>query len=441
MRPTQSLAFVLLFVSLFASLFAHPSLALHSSPFSFFHVSDIHYDPLGFPELYNASTFCREKLEELPEHYKHTSDGTDALMTSGEFGRYGCDTPASLLNSTFAAMRNVNPSPDFIIFTGDAPAHGLSSEQQLTAIQHVASIVSAFFPNTLLIPSIGNNDVYPDYSCACSDPRMELIFTSYLKWIPANQSATFLKMGAFAISPVPGLRVVSINTILYSVRNSNSSGMGTDPCGQFAWLKSVLDDAQAAKEKVYIVGHILPGLDPDYLTPLWVPQYSSQFVDLVLQYGDTIYASLYGHIHRDEFRILSPSDKKRSEPQNWSLLTASSISPVFDNNPTFRMYYFNDTFELMDYDEYYMDLYLANLMGVANWTMEYSYSDSYKQNSLSTSSLNTLYSRLQSEPTLFSQWYDRRVGQFVDSKLAALCVLNSPDSASFLACIANQGIV
>lgn len=47
----------------------------------------------------------------------------------------------------------------------------------------------------------------------------------------------------------PGLRVVSLNTILYYGPNEVTSNM-TDPAGQFEWLEKTLQKAAQSLEKV-----------------------------------------------------------------------------------------------------------------------------------------------------------------------------------------------
>jgi len=37
---------------------------------------------------------------------------------AGKFGDYNCDAPWSLVASAISAMRNVEPHPDFILWTG-----------------------------------------------------------------------------------------------------------------------------------------------------------------------------------------------------------------------------------------------------------------------------------------------------------------------------------
>jgi len=144
----------------------------------------------------------------------------------------------------------------------------------------------------------------------------------------------------------------------------------------------------------------------------------------------------FGHVHRDEFRVLTPQGTATTNKIS-SLVTGSSFSPIYENNPSFRLYSYNKSYDLLDYEEIYLDLYVANMFGVANWTLEYSYSD-YGEGPIGTASLNALLSKMQSQPMLFTQWYDRRVAQYQVDQQAALCVVGASDTSDFETCM-SQG--
>ena len=60
----------------------------------------------------------------------------------------------------------------------------------------------------------------------------------------------FVPAGGFYSQLVkPGLRVVSLNTILYYGPDKATKNM-TDPAGQFEWLEKTLEKAAQSQEKV-----------------------------------------------------------------------------------------------------------------------------------------------------------------------------------------------
>ena len=78
----------------------------------------------------------------------------------------------------------------------------------------------------------------------------------------------------------------------------------------------------------------------------------------------------FGHVHRDRIKIQNLEDKfeppynikgKSISGKKSYLLIAPSITPVYANNPAFRLVSFNkNSLDLKDYTQYYMDLTLSN---------------------------------------------------------------------------------
>ena len=62
---------------------------------------------------------------------------------------------------------------------------------------------------------------------------------------------------------------------------------------------------------------------------------------------------LYGHIHKDDFHV-----QRTSEGKAYALL-APSVSPVYRNNPAFRIVSCDKQGSILDYDQQYMDLVMA----------------------------------------------------------------------------------
>lgn len=78
-----------------------------------------------------------------------------------------------------------------------------------------------------------------------------IVFLCRLNLLPAALTSCFsVPAGGFYSQLVkPGLRVVSLNTILYYGPNKVTSNM-TDPAGQFEWLQKTLQTAAQNREKV-----------------------------------------------------------------------------------------------------------------------------------------------------------------------------------------------
>ena len=49
--------------------------------------------------------------------------GTNVSNSAGYWGDHGCDTAPQLVANVFEYIAQMQPQPDFIIYTGDDPSH------------------------------------------------------------------------------------------------------------------------------------------------------------------------------------------------------------------------------------------------------------------------------------------------------------------------------
>ena len=78
---------------------------------TFIHISDIHFDS-RYKEGSNANCarpLCCREISDFPPEPSHAA---------GPWGDYNCDTPIPLLNNLLDTLNSLNPSPDFLIYTG-----------------------------------------------------------------------------------------------------------------------------------------------------------------------------------------------------------------------------------------------------------------------------------------------------------------------------------
>jgi len=108
-----------------------------------------------------------------------------------------------------------------------------------------------------------------------------------------------------------------------------------DPFHQFAWLRSRLESAAEQNRTVWIVGHVPPGIETYGYSELWEPAYVEKYLDIVQDpvLGPTVAAQFFGHVHKEEFRILP-----NAPPGAGPIILTSAISPVYGNNPQFRYF-------------------------------------------------------------------------------------------------------
>ncbi|XP_011497631.1 PREDICTED: acid sphingomyelinase-like phosphodiesterase 3a [Ceratosolen solmsi marchali] len=165
---------------------------------------------------------------------------------------------------------------------------------------------------------------------------------------------------------------------------------------------------QLKEIQVYIVGHTPPGVDDREVGASGLAeQHNARYLQIVRQYADMIRGQFFGHWHSDTFRIIYNDN---DEPVSWIMVTPS-ITPyrvVGPNNPGLRLYKFdNDTGQIVDYAQYYLNLPEANLGKRANWRLEYNLKEHYELNEVTAASLHDLADRFtQPRHNAFVRYYE-----------------------------------
>jgi hypothetical protein len=136
------------------------------------------------------------------------------------------------------------------------------------------------------------------------------------------------------------------------------------------------------------------------IVPMWKPYWTDLFTHLVAEYQTTIAAMFAGHDHTDDFRVLHGS---KSDAQ--FVLIDPPISPIYGQNPAFRVVTFAAGGQLLDQNTYYLtNLPSAESDVPGEWTKEYSFQEKWNSPRLDATSLNALYDRITSDTEASTQW-------------------------------------
>ncbi|KAK3709033.1 hypothetical protein QZH41_014912, partial [Actinostola sp. cb2023] len=172
---------------------------------------------------------------------------------------------------------------------------------------------------------------------------------------------------------------------------------------QMTWFEEQLKQAKQEGQKVFIASHIPPGIDPYDGANFWMSNYTKMYVQLVAgKYKDVVAGQFYAHIHKDDFHLQvldtsvmatqtptdsqpamnksrTPSPTESPSPVNKSfVLLIPSVSPIYSNNPSFRVGYIDaEKQALLDYDQFYMDLVMATEFNSTRWQLAYRFSERY----------------------------------------------------------------
>jgi len=317
-----------------------------------------------------------KKKQTPPPYFLFISD--IHLYSGHEGSSYGCDTGEKLWEATKQELRGIingpNP-PAFIVYTGDLPAHEYPCSNSIalaanrdTIIKKVLEDLRDLVGTTPLFYAPGNNDPLTGDYASFSDGACESPWTLLGPSSPypaPNATEMYYKdpvHGYYAATAPKGLRVIGMNTIMYS-HNFNDSDhcshdytvQDTSCANQLKWVRSQLSAAKTAKEKAYLIMHIPPGVDAYSGNGMWEKQvWEDSLLQITADYQDVISGIFFGHTHMDELRCLvSPKDPSVITEV---AMSCPGISPIFANNPGFKKVYFNKDYEPTAFETHYVDL-------------------------------------------------------------------------------------
>lgn len=256
----------------------------------FLHITDIHPDP----------------------YYKvGSSPGQQCHSGGGGAGKYGdavsgCDAPIELMNASLAWIEeNLKDKIDFIVWTGDNVRHDNDrryprTEQHIFDLNDQVSKIMFQKFGSKLIPSLGNNDVYP-HNLFAPGPTLQTreLYKTWQPFIPQLQFHIFNRGAYFFQEVIPNkLAVLSINTLYLFQSNplvDNCNSKKQPGYKLFEWLGVVLKEMRKRNMKIWLSGHVPPNeknYDISCLTKYIIWSY---------EYRDIIIGGLYGHMNIDHF--------------------------------------------------------------------------------------------------------------------------------------------
>lgn len=240
------------------------------------------------------------------------------------------------------------------------------------------------FPNVSVYSVVGNNDSYNgDYHSKIKGKFFAdsaILWSSLIKnkQARADMQRDFPTAGYYAVDVAPGLRLIVLNTVLFATK---AKGEGVDQAAttEFTWLHNQLMAAAEKKQKVLLAMHIPAGIDVyaslQYrllrLIELWQHEDTDRY-EAELKMFSPVFAGIFaGHLHADWFQILTLSNENRVP-----VTGTPSISPIFGNNPGFKVYVYSPkTQQVENFETYYYPIEKNS-----SWGVEYSFDKIYQPN-------------------------------------------------------------
>ncbi|KAF3924546.1 Endopolyphosphatase [Orbilia brochopaga] len=430
-----------------------------TKPLKFVHISDAHID-----RLYKNGTNAKCNKPVCCRPYTPGDDVGKTQNPAGPFGTAGCDTPVTLEESLYQAIKATAPDADFMIFTGDIVDATLwlqSEESTVSGIKDMYSRISGSGFSSKVYGVMGNHDTAPVNLFPISEPETDYgsampyykeMAANLQKWV-GGAAAKSIKdnFGCYSVvHPGTNLKIISISTNFWYNMNiwaytDNGMDAARDPGNVFKWLTGELQAAEAADLSVYIIGHMPPGI-VDAL-----PDYSNYFNQVVTRYSSTIKGMFWGHTHAAEFEITYKNAASRGH-QNAAITSyvTSCITPR-SANPVFRVYTIDPaSYQVLDYDHYYTSV--ANIPYGSTQKPEWKKLYSAKQAlgplvspplapnaALSPAFWHNLTVAFEGNDAAFQGWFDRKIADFhtaencdADCKQKEICQMRA--SSTELSC-------
>lgn len=312
-----------------------------------------------------------------------------AAAPATTFGAYSCDLPHVLLDSALKNVVSVHAEKafEFSLFTGDIVDHDLLNcdphETRRSEIEAFETL-KRYLRDTPVFPSLGNHDTFPYGQLSPVNSSTsnvynwndELMSEVYVEngWLPElKRDQVRSHYSGFAITTARGLKIISLNSNCYYVKNMwaylNMTSTA-DLFGQWKFLVDELVASEAAGQRVWILAHIPPSQDT-------LPIQSQIFAKIVERFSPYTIANIFfGHTHRDQFNILYAANSSKSVQDAINMAwVLQSVTPLADNNPSWRYYEVEDQlFNILNSFNYYTPLNDTFVSGDAEpkWQFEYS---------------------------------------------------------------------
>ena len=445
-------------------------------------LSDLHldpfHDPAKVPLLVKAPVDEWERILKSPD--SPTQQADFAAVQSVCKGKQSTDASYALMHSALEAAKAAAPHAKFVTVSGDLLVHDLDCRYRAAMKLEKASgddeaVSAAFAEKTTVfvmkqvetafagIPvylALGNND------SRCNHNRMDLR-DAYLKATgqavidglvgirePERKQAlaTYESAGYYAVTmaaPMERTRLLVLDDVYMMSTYANCEADEKDHAGaqeQMTWLAKEMDSARQRGERVWVLGHVPPTVNPKMSVSKALKLCSTGSADAFLRSNeletalvsnaDVVKLALFGHTHTDELHLLGTKDA------GVPMKVVASISPVDGNTPSFAVGNVAPASAmLMDYSVYEA----SNATGVGTkWPEEYAFDATYHEPNFSAKSLDDLIGRFRADAggaSEESQAYQTHYYKGFTASLPGplwegyVCSLDHPTADGFKGCV------
>uniref|UniRef100_A0A914PM50 Sphingomyelin phosphodiesterase n=1 Tax=Panagrolaimus davidi TaxID=227884 RepID=A0A914PM50_9BILA len=342
----------------------------------------------------------------------------DVSIPAGKWGTVGdCDAPYWLLEDMMKNIAANHKDIDYILISGDLESHAdwdYSKEGHMAKVQNITDVMKKFLPGKPAYFAIGNHEGVPidNFGPHFTPAKFHMdwlygkMVDEWQDWVPADQKTQVIYNGCYMKQLFPGLRLVSLNNAMGDSNNFYLFINQTDPDGTMTWFLEQLEDAERNGDKVHVVAHI-PGGGGEALEGWAINYYNA-----VNRFEDTIVAQFFGHTHSEEYNVVYEDPENAQSRPTGIVYSAPSLTTYSEFNPAYRIYtidgnYPGSSFRVIDFEEYFLNLTVANANpdSPTKWETLYSSAKTeYGLTEISASEWNNLIGRMLNDDTLFNKY-------------------------------------
>jgi len=370
------------------------------------HISDVHLDL-----SYEIGALAACDLPNCCMNITGPADNPeDAAMYWGD---YRCDLPSWTFRHMLEHIKQDHGEEfEYIIITGDYPAHDVwlqSRENNLAHTKTVVDAVKEVFPTKPVFPSMGNHESFPCNNYPTSNvagyDNPDWLYSKlgefFVDWLPAESLEQF-KVDGFYTVTYGDLKLIGINSNMCLTYNFFLFLEYQDPSAELAWLVEELLMSEAAGQKVHILSHIPPG-NGDCLGA-----WGREFSKIINRFEGTVAAQFYGHTHNDEFMIFY-DEVETSRAVSFGFV-APSVTTYTGLNPAYRIYTVDAGYEgashrVLESETYIFNMDSANIAGPdvdPSWYKLYTATQDLGMESLLPQEWDKLVRRMAVDDDLFN---------------------------------------
>jgi sphingomyelin phosphodiesterase acid-like 3 len=443
-------------------------------------LSDFHFDPFHDPgkvlRLVDAPVSEWDAILSEPA----SRDQEQALAAlQRTCGARGFDTSYTLLQSSLEAVRAQASGARFVTVSGDLIAHNFACRFSNLVPGKTPSDYAAFVEKTMdyvmgelhrsmpgvpIYATLGNNDTgCGDYQMDANSAFLAAAGKIVLQGLPASAEkrralANFAEGGFYSVTmaaPMRKTRLIVLNDLFMSRSYETCGGKRdlTEAAREIGWLGKELDAARRQGQRVWVLGHIPPGVDV-YATVRKMKDAcggagptmflsSEELAETLVKHADVVRLGIFAHTHMDELRLVGPEGvgRKASAKEMVAVKMVGAISPVNGNRSSFTLAMVDPAgATLVDYAV----VVASNSTGVGtSWAREYDYSEAYGEASFSPAALVRLLGEFKDDPEAKTEKSQAFIRYFVAGDGSSLikplwpeyvCALSRVTSKGFGAC-------